>query len=336
MYAHGLKQRGHTISVVSVPLSIPSIKQKIKNLLKGHGWPKNRIKPSHFDGQNIDHTVIDRYRPIENDDVPDADVVIATFWETAEWVNNLNQSKGKKYYFVQGHELFEWSPVARVTATYRSPLKKIAVSKWLVNVMQENYGDKNVALVPNGVDAQFFTPRHRCERQQKTIGFVYSTAKIKGSDIIIDALNRVLQDKSDIKILSFGAEPVSAGLPLPKNAEFHHKPSQEKIREIYTSCDFWLFGSRAEGFGLPILEAMACGTPVIATKAGAAPELLSKGEGILLNDKTPETMASAILEYIGPPSDKWHEMSVSARKTAEEFSWANSVALFEKELLSGL
>ena len=336
MYAQELKQRGHTVAVVSAPRDIPSTKQKIKSFLKGQGWPRKQKDPSHLDGLDIDHTVIDKYRPIENDDVPDADVVIATFWETAEWVNNLNRSKGKKYYFVQGHELFDWSPVARVTATYRFPLKKIAVSKWLVNVMQENYGDKNVALVPNGVDAHLFTPKHRGARKQNTIGFVYSTAKIKGADIIIDALNRVLQVKPDLKILSFGAEPVSADLPLPQNAEFHYKPSQEKIREIYSSCDFWLFGSRAEGFGLPILEAMACGTPVIATKAGAAPELVSKGGGMLLNDNTPETMAGAILQYIGFSFEKWHEMSVAARKTAEVFTWENSALLFEKELLSAL
>ena len=336
MYAQGLQQRGHKITIASVPLRTPSLKEKIKRFLMGRGWPKKRILPSHFDGLDLDHTVVEKYRPIVNRDVPNADIVIATFWETAEWVNDFLPSKGKKYYFIQGHELFEWSPVERVKATYKLPFKKIVVSKWLSNIMQIEYGDDNVALIPNGVDTHFFTPLQRSKQVHPTIGFIYSTAAIKGCDIIIDALNTVLQTKKNLRILSFGAEPVSADLPLPQNTEFHYKPSQEKIREIYRCCDFWLFGSRAEGFGLPILEAMACGTPVIANAAGAAPELIAQGGGILLNEKSPESMTAGILNCLGERLGKWEKMSCSARETAKTFSWDHSLIMFENELLEGL
>ena len=74
-------------------------------------------------------------------------------------------------------------------------------------------------------------------------------------------------------------------MPLPRDTEFHLRPPQDRIRDIYSKCDAWLFGSRSEGFGLPILEAMACRTPVIGTPAGAAPELLGDGRGILSRRK---------------------------------------------------
>ena len=69
-------------------------------------------------------------------------------------------------------------------------------------------------------------------------------------------------------------------VPLPPGSMFVRQPAQDMIRDIYGQCDVWLFSSRSEGFGLPLLESMACRTPVIATPAGAAPELCAGGGGI--------------------------------------------------------
>jgi glycosyltransferase involved in cell wall biosynthesis len=65
-------------------------------------------------------------------------------------------------------------------------------------------------------------------------------------------------------------------------AEYFHRPAQNELRSHYAACDAWLFGSRLECFGLPMLEAMACRTPVIAVPVGAAPDLLATGAGELV------------------------------------------------------
>jgi len=127
----------------------------------------------------------------------------------------------------------------------------------------------------------------------------------------------------------------SVDLPLPQDTDFHYQPSQEKIRQIYSSCDFWLFGSRAEGFGLPILEAMACRTPVIATKAGAAPDLVAQGGGVLVDECSAESMANAILHCLEMTETEWAKMSALARDTVLQYSWDNATDLFEKALLDG-
>ena len=97
IYAERLKQRGHTVTVVARPRPIASLKDKLKSVVNGKGWPIDpNTLPDHFDNVDVDLRVIESRRPIEDRDVPDADVVIATWWETAPWVAKLSPSKGAK------------------------------------------------------------------------------------------------------------------------------------------------------------------------------------------------------------------------------------------------
>lgn len=334
IYAEQLKRRGHIVTVISLPRLSLTLKQKIKYLVEEKKWPRNKIPQSYLDRLSLDHRILDRYRPVTNEDVPDGDVVVATWWETAEWVSSLHSSKGKKFYFVQGHEIFEGLPVERVKATYRLPLRKITISNWLVNKMKLEYGDENVDLVPNGVDSNFFNAKEREMQISPTVGFMYSTSKIKGTDIANNALKIARKSIPTLKIKSFGSCCISNSLPLPADTEFYYRPSQEKIREIYSSCDYWLFSSRSEGFGLPLLEAMACRTPVIATKAGAAPDLIGRVGGILLEDWSVENMSETIINAFNIKAENWRNLSQRGRIVASSYSWENATLLFEKALAS--
>lgn len=336
IYAERLKKRGHEVTVVSIPKHPLPLKEKVKALFKDKTWPSQKHGPSHFDDINVEHQVLEKYRPITNDDVPDADFVIATWWKTAEWVNNFTASKGQKVYFVQGYDVRPGLPIDRVKSTYLLPLHKITISNWLMDIMLKEYGDKNVSFVPNSVDHEFFNAPARGRQPIATVGFMYATMHFKGCDIIIEALNRVRENIPEVKIIAFGAKRPSSELPLPTSTHFYYQPKQEKIRKIYSSCDFWLFGSRSEGFGLPIVEAMACRTPVIATPAGAAPELLSNGGGILLGDYTVESMAKAILNIDVMPEPDWQTMSKQAYEAVKKYSWDDATVLFEKSLLKYL
>ena len=334
IYAQLLEDRGHEVMIVSTPKPPLTLTQKIKLFLKNISWPVREL--SHLDRISVAHKVLDRYRSVTNKDVPDADAVIATWWETAEWVNALSAEKGKKFYFIQGYdvELGPHLPINRVKASYFLPLHKITISQWLVNIMKNEYGVNNISLVPNSVDPIFFNGPERSKQSMPTVGFVYSTTSLKGCDIIIEALNKARVKVPQLRILSFGACLPVDYLPLPVKVEFHYRPSQEKIREIYSSCDYWLFGSRAEGFGLPLLEAMACRTPVIATPAGAAPELICQGGGILLEDWEVITFSQTVLKALDFSDGKWLEMSREARAIASCSTWEETALLFEKALLA--
>ena len=94
----------------------------------------------------------------------------------------------------------------------------------------------------------------------------------------------------------------------------------------------WLFASRTEGYGLPLLEAMACRTPVIGTPAGAAPELIAGGGGLLVEPESPEAMAAAIVQVVRMTDEQWRTMSDAAHATAAGYRWDASAARFEEAL----
>src|SRR5438046_1063011 len=144
IHAQRLQQRGHHVSVIAIPPYRPTLSQCARDWIKGKGWPsRNSHVPSHFDGTRVDVHAIESRRPITDADVPNGDVAVATWWETANWTAALSARKGAKASFIQGYETF--LPNAEdVKATWRLRLHKIVVSKWLARIAQEQYGDEDV------------------------------------------------------------------------------------------------------------------------------------------------------------------------------------------------
>jgi len=333
IFAERLRKRGHSVFVISLPHPQPSMRQQVKSLLRGRGWistPEN--EPSFFDNLGVEHKITARYRPIEDKDVPDADVVVATWWETAEWVAKLSPSKGAKAYFLQHHEVFDYLPQGRVEATWMLPMHKITISHWLVDLARTKYDDRQVSLAPPTVDTkQFYAcPRHK--QSVPTVGIMYSTIYWKGTDIALKAFSLAAEKIPNLRLVAFGTEAPSSELPLPANAEYVIRPDQDKLKDYYSKCDAWLLASRSEGFGLPIIEAMACRTPVISTPAGAAPEILSGGTGILVRPEDPEEMAKAIERICQMPNSKWQAMSEAAYAKVNNYTWEDATDHFEAGL----
>lgn len=333
IYAGALQEKGHEVMLVSVPHPPISLRRKFKSWVLGRGWPRNGVQPSHFDGLNLNHKVIECYRPIVDEDLPDADVVIATWWETAEWVSLLSPKKGKKAYFIQHHEIFSPLPVERCKATYQLPLHKIVIARWLLDVMRDQYGDSNVYLVPNAVDrSQFFAP-NRDKQQRPTVGFLFAYADFKGVDITLQAIARIKQNIPNLRVLSFGMEVPENVLFWDEGIEFHHSPRQEDIKQIYASCDVWMTASRSEGFNLPAMEAMACRTPVVSTKTGWPDEaIVFQQNGMLVEIDDVLGMAKATSFILSLDSKRWKEMSAAAYETVRTSSWTESANLFESAL----
>ncbi|MEG4858619.1 glycosyltransferase family 4 protein [Microcoleus sp. K1-B6] len=344
IYTELLQKRGHKIFIVSMPLPQPTLLQQLRSLLRGRGWlSAPKTQKSHFDKVDVESRVIETNRPITDLDVPDADIVMATWWETAEWVAKLSPSKGTKVYFLQHYEAFDYVPKGRVEATWRLPMHKIAVAQWLADIARNEYGDLSVSLVPPTVDTkQFYDPQSRAKQPRgkqlvPTVGMYYTTTPWKGCDIALKAFSIAAKKIPNLRLVAFssghGSPPPDL---LPEGTEYNKEPTQDQLKEFYSKCDAWLFSSRSEGFGLPILEAMACGTPVIGTPAGAAPELLAGGGGILVKPEDPEDMAKAIEQICQLPDAEWRAMSETALETVINYTWEDATNLFEAALYTAL
>jgi glycosyltransferase involved in cell wall biosynthesis len=344
IYAAQFQKQGHEVKVVTAPLPQPSLRQRLKALLQLVKEPRNASVEhrSYFTDANIPVHTLAQGGPLTDHDLPDADVVIATWWETAEWIAPLSAAKGVKVYFIQHYEVFDYLPKHRVEATYRLPFYQITVAKWIVEILRDRYAPnvsspvQQISLVSNGVDLQQFCSPPRPKASVPTVGLIYTATPWKGVDIALQAFQYALQALPNLRLVAFGMEPPVAHLPLPNNAQYFFQPAQDCIKDIYAQCDVWLFSSHTEGFGLPILEAMACRTPVIAAPAGAAPELLCEGGGIVLERNDPVLMAQAIQKICTLEDTQWQQLSEQAYQTACQNSWEKATHDFEAALVRAI
>ncbi|WP_327213555.1 glycosyltransferase family 4 protein [Roseovarius pacificus] len=328
IYADLLTDMGHDVTVVAQGRKKPGKLRRLKQFLKGHK-PKVWPTTSHFDTMNARLHVVDGARPIGDADVPDADVVIATFWTTAQTVANLSDCKGRKFYFVQHHEVNNPLFADQAAATYRLPFRKIVVSGWLRDVMRETYSDDDAQLVPNAVDHRQFRFRARSKQDAPTISLMYSGKGFKALDTSLEALALVRHRLPDLRVLAFGTPTPLERLPLPDYVTYVQSPAQDEIPRLYAASDLYLFGSRSEGFGLPVLEAMACGCPVVATRTGCAPDVIEEGKtGYVVDVDDAEALADAMIKLLTADADTWQTMSRDAAKAVDGYSWEASARAF--------
>jgi glycosyltransferase involved in cell wall biosynthesis len=285
--------------------------------------------------------MLNRFRPVTDADLPDADVVIATWWETAHWIAQLSPEKGAKVYFVQHHEADPtWigpERVAHAQASYRLPLYPITISQWLVDILRDRYGHSEVAHVPNSFDMRLFSTPPRGRQPRPTVGLLYSPNHFKGVDISLLAIERLRQDRPDLQTIAFGTKPPVPELPLPPGAEFHLRPAQDTIPTLYSRCDVWLCGSRFEGFGLPLVEAMACRTPVVSTPVGIAETYVRDGEnGFLVPIGDPQAMADAASRVLSWDDARWRAASEAAHATVSSYTLDEAVDRFEAALVTAV
>jgi glycosyltransferase involved in cell wall biosynthesis len=149
-------------------------------------------------------------------------------------------------------------------------------------------GDK-VAVIPNGVDLETFAPAPAGERESGgplRFLFVGGLVGRKGPDILLEAWCRAFAGREDVELVvkDFGAggiyrdglrQPIRAWAAaghLPRVTLLDAELEREALADLYRSCDVFVAPYRGEGFCMPVLEAMACGLPVIATGGGPTDE----------------------------------------------------------------
>jgi len=292
IYTKLLQKRGDKIFIVSTPPRQATSIQQLRWLLGGRGWHSGPQKEqSHFDKVDVESRVLETYRPITDKDIPDADTIVATWWETAEWVAKLSPSKGTKVYFLEHYHAFDCVPKSRVESTWWLPMHKIAGSLWRADIAGNQYADLSVSLLPPTADTkQFYDPLSRAPQPRgqqlvPTVGSYNTTTPWKSCDIALKAFSIAAEKIPNLRLVAFGSGNTPPNL-LPDGLEYNKAPTQDQVKEFYSKCHAWLFSSSSEGFSLPIIEAMASACQLSALLLVGIPNYKLAGVAYLSSQKT--------------------------------------------------
>lgn len=178
----------------------------------------------------------------------------------------------------------------------------------------------------NGVDLELFKPvdRHKTRKELGLDGFTLLSVghlqPVKGHHHVIAALMAM----PDVCLMVAGSGPDQKRLEaltheagVASRVVFLGALSQERLRHYYGAADALVLASSREGWANVLLEAMACGTPVIATRVGGTPEVVrSASAGVLISASTPESVVDGVRQLRERYPDR-----TATRRYAEGFSW---------------
>lgn len=190
---------------------------------------------------------------------------------------------------------------------------------------------EKITVAPAGVDSSVFHPlsaewknqfRAQLSLPKNYLLFLGSIEPRKNLDRLATAWTRVCKQFPDTElVIAGGSGPQFSSLNVPNGQQIRHLGyiPENCLSGLYSSASAFILPSLDEGFGLPALEAMACGTPVVASKAGALPEIL--GDAALLVDPyNIEAIASGIAAVLRQPEIR-REFIQKGFARAGEYSW---------------
>jgi len=195
---------------------------------------------------------------------------------------------------------------------------------------------KHVIVTPNGVDTTAFHPE-ACQKTyefpQKYILFVGSLQPRKNLAGLMKAWHTLKDDIKDTWLVIAGeAGHVFRAVKFfgDERIRFMNYVSEVDLPGLYAHAELLVLPSFDEGFGLPALEAMACGTPVIVSNGGALPEIVGNA-GLIFDLSKPDDLAKTIRECLSD-NDLRAALKEKGLARAQIFSWQRTAELVWKTL----
>lgn len=188
------------------------------------------------------------------------------------------------------HHVTEWTEGLKF-ATDRSRELIVCTDEWREEAVKLVAPEKPISIVPHGLDLSLFRPveaqreRFSIPDGHVAIGFVGSRTSDfemgrKGLDVFRDVLGRTRESVPNLHVCFLGLgwdDEVAALREMGVSANFLGFIDKSLLPTFYSSIDVYAMTSRVEGGPVPVLEAMACGTPVVASRVGLVPEVIDDG-----------------------------------------------------------
>jgi len=213
----------------------------------------------------------------------------------------------------------------------------VAISGYLANEVQKYLSrPRHVEIVSWGVDLDMFRPIDRKGNSKVVrVGFAKRLHQLSGPDILLKAFHYARDTcEGQLELKIAGSGPMESSLKreaiqmgLADSIEWAGwLRTAEELRDFYHSIDLFVMPSRRESFGVSALEASATGLPVIASRFGGIPEIVSHGEtGLLIDPEDAEGFGKAIVSLV-EDEDVRIEMGLKGRMRAEaRFDWRDSI-----------
>lgn len=233
--------------------------------------------------------------------------------------------------FARHHDFMPWHDLLAfrilVPLAMSRAARVLTVSEWAKADLVERYGlaPDRVVVTPNGVDDDL-SPTGPRERRPPYVLFVGGLQRRKDPVTAVRALARL---DPELHLVIVGPDRgegrevrrVVDELGLGARVEVLHYVERDRLVELYRGAVALVFPSRYEGFGLPVLEAMACGTPVVAARATSLPEVVGDA-GILVDPADPEALA----EGVGRAVADADRLVAAGVERASGFRWSVTAA----------
>ena len=198
---------------------------------------------------------------------------------------------------------------------------------------------KNITVINNGIDTWEFKPLTNSQRNPyRLITTASADVPLKGLDYTLKALNLLKINYPKIHLIVIGTikenghtKRLIDKLDLEQNITFKSNILKADITELYSTSSIAIVSSLYEGFGYPVIEAMSCEVPLIATNTSSIPELTGKYAS-LIEPRNHEAIIESTIKILSD-YDKYKEIAIKGRQhVIENFNWAKITKEYENTI----
>ena len=181
-----------------------------------------------------------------------------------------------------------------------------------------------VRVIPLGVDTRVFRPRQAARVRGRIIAVASADVAIKGVATLLHAVAKLITDR-DVHLVIIGqpapaTERLAAQLSLTDRVTFTHGLDEQAFSALLASAEVAVVPSLYEGFPLPAVEHMASGTPLVASRAGALPEVTGDAAA-LVTPADSEELAGVLRRLYDSPAERAALAERALRRVGEQFAW---------------
>jgi glycosyltransferase involved in cell wall biosynthesis len=268
---------------------------------------------------------IDRYqvRPLMLSNFTPQDVIISCWWRQLDQIVELPAAK--HFHLVQGRDKLSYADGHQWReesdrAMHRLDVDYLAVSDWA--------GDscRNPHIVPNGVDKNYWRPASftKLFNDKFVIMLEASTSDpYKGLPEALEVVDRIKKNNPHRKILCWLVSRET--MPGSVVDQTILNPNDVEILHAYQNCDCLLKATWFDGFGLPHLEAMSCGLPLVTTNAGGNMEFCRNDTNCLVAKPRDVDTLTAHVQSLIDSKQLRERLAQGGLLTAHKWSWVRSV-----------